>query len=442
MWRVTSLLAMGLFAGSCFLQGPPPPRPEHSLETLQAAPPMQVSTRDGGRAERAPVRGLRAVADEAVVSVAPPDAGGTYRYNALFEPPRGRILHGMGQWIDGNAEYIAMLADPKLNPASELVFMAVGDWPRPWDSRLAMARVKLAQDKLDGHFPHVNIGLFGIDSSTRREHGIDDEIARTDRYDQRIRELARVLRDLRGPVFVRIGGEFSGEWFDYHAYEYPMAYRKIVKLFREEHVDNVAFIWCYEPSGPDDFDVKDARGWRWFPGDDVIDWYGLDVFEIDEFVVQANTGRRGLTNKAARAERFLAMAREHGKPVIIAECSAARVAITSDAEDGRRDWEEWFMPFLAFLERHPEIEAFHYVNFDWRKSGKAQENGWLEARINLNSYLASKWIEEISRPKYLHAPDIALLNGYAKASEPLPASESNDAPKPAPAVRAPAADTR
>jgi hypothetical protein len=421
-------LGLGLGAGGCFLEGPPPPRPEHTLETLPAA---------AKHSPLAPGASTRVPAPKVVVAAAPagetpsgtvaappalPHAtGGTYLYGAKFEPPRGRILHGMGQWLDGNASYVRMLGDPAIMPASELHFAAVGDWPRPWDHRLEVFRQELAKDKAEGRFPHLDIGLFEIDSATRHEKGIDHIIATTDRYDSRIRDLALVLHDLGGPAFVRIGGEFSGEWSDYHAYEYPKAYRKIVQIFREEGADNCAFVWCYEPSCPDDFDVQDTRGPRWFPGDDVIDWFGLDIFETSEFA--PGSGARSSANsvaKAARAERFLAMAREHGKPVILAECSPARQELTPDLEDGRRDWNEWFGPFIQFMHDHPEIEAFHYINYNWSKGGSLAESGWKDARIELNSYISKKWIAELHKPEYLHAPDVALLNGYAEASIPKP----------------------
>src|SRR5262245_35634536 len=55
-----------------------------------------------------------------------------YQFGAKFEPPVGRVVHGMGQWVNGNPQYLAML--PSSNqPASELVFISLGDTPRPWD---------------------------------------------------------------------------------------------------------------------------------------------------------------------------------------------------------------------------------------------------------------------------------------------------------------------
>ena len=65
-------------------------------------------------------------------TTAPDDPSLSYEFGAKLEPPLGRVVHGMGQWVNGNPQYMAML--PASNqPASELMFMTLGDTPRPWD---------------------------------------------------------------------------------------------------------------------------------------------------------------------------------------------------------------------------------------------------------------------------------------------------------------------
>lgn len=339
--------------------------------------------------------------------------GPAYRYGAKFEPPDGRIIHGMGQWALGNEEYLQMLGDHALEPASKLYFFPLGDWPRPWDTLVDQLEYSLSLERQRGRVPHLELSLFGIRVEGEGKQSIDHEIARGDYYDARIRDLARRIRDVGGPIFVRIGGEFNGAWFGYHSSLYPIAYRRIVEMFRDEGAHNAAFVWCYEPSAPGDFDASDAHGMRWFPGPDVIDWFGLDVFDTADF--SGSHGRSGLETKLDRSERFLRMAEKYGKPVIIAETSATKQVITADDVDGRRDWDEWFVPFFKFLERHPNIKAFHYVNTDWRKSGNARALGWQDASINNNAYLSRRYIAEMQKPRYLHKSDVPLLNGYAEA---------------------------
>jgi hypothetical protein len=352
-------------------------------------------------------------ADDTSAAAAPaqPGAADTL-YGAKFEPPRGRILHGMGQFDEGNAGYLSLL-DPGIQPASKLDFLPIGDWPRPWDNRLQVFRASMKKLEDNGRIPHIDIALYGLDPNTRKQVSVDLEVANTTRYDQHILELAQVIASHKGPVFLRIGGEFSGDWMDYHPYDYPRAYRKVADIFRGAGADNVAFVWCYEPSAPDDFDVHDARGWKWFPGDDVIDWYGIDLFAPDQFSRRASG--RGSDEKLAHSEKFLKMARDHKKPVMIGECSPSQEDITDDAEDGRRDWQSWFQPFLKFLDDHPEVEAFYFINYDWRKSRSLDTNGWQDAEIQKNPYIGPMWVKEMQKPRYLHLDDVKLLNGYAAA---------------------------
>ena len=367
----------------------------------------------GARVAGGAARGLSPVAPSIDAADLPEVVidGRTYIYGAKFEPPKGRVMVGMGQFQQGNDAYLAAIPGPRLQPANRLYFLAVGDWPRPWESRLAnMARL-LRQEQAAGRIPDFSLGLFGIDPETQREAAIDHEIARgVPRYDERIAQTARMLRDLGGPVFVRPGSEFNGDWSGQHPYEYPKAFRRIVEIFRREGAENCAFSWGYEPSAPDDFDVVDEAGPRWFPGDDVIDWYGLDVFETSDFL--GSPGRNGVSSPAGRAERFLEMARVHGKPVLLDEVSASRVGITADRDDGRRAWKEWFEPFFDFLDRHPEIRGFNYINQDWSRIDNYARMGWKDARLTNNAFISQKWFEELSRPRYLHAPDVPLLNGY------------------------------
>lgn len=64
---------------------------------------------------------------------APKDSVPVYEYGVKFEPPAGRIVHGLGQWDACNATYRAMLP-ASARPASELVFIPIGDTPRGWNA--------------------------------------------------------------------------------------------------------------------------------------------------------------------------------------------------------------------------------------------------------------------------------------------------------------------
>jgi len=340
----------------------------------------------------------------------------TYTYEAKFEPPEGRILHGMGQFSGGNEDYIEMLVDG-LKPASSLKFISVGKGTRPWDSMKDSVRNYFGYEYSEGRIPSLEMHMFDVEKkysgSSEEYFAIDDEVAQTDKYDSKIRDIAQIAKKHGKPIFMRIGGEFSGSWNGYHPYEYPKAFRKAVDIFREEGADNVAFIWCYMPSAPGDFDEKNAQGeWKWFPGDDVIDWYSIDVFKASHFSGPLTVGN-GLTANG-KTDKFLKMAEEHGKPVILAETSAASVNMTDDYQDGVSDWNQYFVPFFEFVEKYPVIKGFHYINYNWPETPHYGEQGWMQASININSYISQKYKEELEKDKYLHTDEIGKLKDHWK----------------------------
>lgn len=361
---------------------------------------------------------------------AAPEGPPTWSFGVPLEPPDGRILHGEGQWPAGNRNYQRALGDPRLQPASTLFFVPLGDWPRPWDARVDAMHALLGRCLAEGRVPHLSLGLRGLDMERNVEVPIDREIAHGNRYDDRIRDVARELRALGTPIFLRIGYEFSGPWNGYSPWDYPLAYRRIVELFREEGCTDVAFVWAWEASSPGDFDERGPDGWKWYPGDDVVDWFGLDLFHPTDF--SPPSGRSARDERLANVERFLDMARRVRRPVTISECSAVRVGITPQELDGRRDWAAWFEPFFAFLGRYPEIKAFHYINTDWAASSSAQSNGWLDADISHNAWLARRYAEELADPVYLHRDELSLLRGW-KPAPPLPEPPGGPAGRAAPA---------
>ena len=156
----------------------------------------------------------------------------------LLAPPAGRVVHGMGQWEEYNRRLLEALPSTA-RPAAQLVFVDIGDTPRGWRPQGVAVRLRTLEQ--DGFVPVLDIGLRGnqptqveLDRRADKLFGIDHEVAEGTRFDARIEDLARVIRDFGKPVMVRIGGEFNGWWNGYHPYAYPKAFRKIVKRFQAE----------------------------------------------------------------------------------------------------------------------------------------------------------------------------------------------------------------
>jgi hypothetical protein len=221
-------------------------------------------------------------------------------------------------------------------------------------------------------------------------------------------------------MFLRIGGEFNGSgpgWNGggYHPYLYVTMFRKIVDMYQARNFrDSIAVNWCYEPDAANDFDSVDVNGSRWYPGDDYVDWFGLDVFNSEHFDQSLpNYDRRGITKKG-KSERFLEMARFKGKPVFLSETSAKGVNITAEEQDGINDWKNWFQKFFEFIDAHKEIKGYAYINANWPQQAYP---GWGDSRIQNNAYIVSKYIQEMKNPKYIHLKNQNVLQDTIPLTE-------------------------
>ena len=345
-----------------------------------------------------------------------PGPGLHYQFGAKFEPPEGRVVHGMGQWAAYNPKYQALLP-PDRQPAAELVFIQIGDTQRPWQpAKIAQSLAVMGQA---GRIPLLDIGLRGNQPSQAelaalddKLYAIDDEVASSTVWDARILDLVQVLRDFTGPVMVRIGGEFSGWWNGYHPWEFPKAFRKIVQMFRTAGVDTAAFIWCYEPAAPEDFDVRDSAGnWKWYPGPDVVDWFSIDLFAKHD--LSGPTGGHGTLSAFGKTLKFLDMAVAAQKPVVIAESSPSHYDL-SGAAAAQMAWTEWFAPYFELIATRPEIKWFHYINYDWQQAAYYVASGWKNNDLSAAPAIASLYSAELAKAKYLHAGETAKLKDFSK----------------------------
>jgi len=338
---------------------------------------------------------------------------------ALLEPEDGRVYHGaqlmtFESTADPLAGYLAALGDSMIEPAVRGFFFSVPGVRGPANTLAGLGTFLAGADSI-GFIPELS--LFFVDSVAT-----DSVIAATTTHDWILDSIITLCRSYGRRMFLRIGGEFNGAgpgWNGggYHPYDYVSMFRKITGMFAAQWSrDSIATIWCYEPDAPNDFDSVDGRGPRWYPGDSYVDWFGLDVFDAAHFdQALPDSDRSGITRKG-KSERFLAMARDKGKPVYMSEVSAIRVNISADSADATADWGNWFAKYWQFLDAHPEIKGYSYINANWPVSAYPE---WGDARIQ-NSPLISQWYgQEMRRAKYIHLRSAAMA--VAPGAEGAPA---------------------
>jgi len=293
-------------------------------------------------------------------------------FGARFEP-KGRILTGAGQVDPADVIAYSRALDGKAPP---MIFMDYVDVHTPNVDQF-FAELKTKLDSL-GWSAVPQIGLGMVDD---KNAPYDKRVAAGD-YDENIRRIAAALKRVDRPVFLRIGYEFHGKWNGYTPEPYVASFRRIVDALRAAGADNVATVWCAE-SG-----ALEADYMKYYPGDDYVDWWAIDLFERSSF---------GQPN----VEAFMRDSVSHRKPVMIGESTPRHVGVL----DGNRSWNGWFAPYFAFIGEHANVKAFCYINWEWLVWAKRYSGDWADwgdARLQKNRAVRRHFRDELAKPIYLN----------------------------------------
>ena len=241
-------------------------------------------------------------------------------------------------------------------------------------------------------------------------------------HDDEIRQLTDFAAMVDGRVYLRIGYEVDGAWN--HGYSnvdrYIAAYRRIVDVLREEGPDNIEFVLQASAAGVDEIiDGGHEDVSRWYPGDEYVDWLALSWFmNPDERSIVPQPDFTPLS-PGELSDEVLQLAREKGKPVMIAEASPQAMDLNErftanhsalwDGEPAsdRRSmtdeeiWDYWFAPLFSYLDDNRDvIHALAYINVDWDSQpmwGPPYANGfWGDTRLETSPELAGRFNEAVT----------------------------------------------
>ncbi|MCL5746579.1 MAG: malectin domain-containing carbohydrate-binding protein, partial [Acidobacteria bacterium] len=255
---------------------------------------------------------------------------------------------------------------------------ATSDWitNHPW-----YGNIKAAVEAYAPNTVVLQVGLAMLapngDPSTHYEQGVADGL-----YDTQINLFLDGLASLNRPAYVRIGYEFNGGWNGYYAGSYKAAFQHITNMIRARHLP-VATVWCMSTDGSGNY-------MDYYPGDSYVDWWGADIYDAGAF-------------SGWLATQFTGDADAHHKPLMLAEESPRGIGVLG----GQASWNGWFVPFFNFINTHPGVKMFCYVNWNWANSGWPT---WGDAQLQDNAVVAQLFNQEMARPEYLHA-QIGFLNG-------------------------------
>ena len=308
---------------------------------------------------------------------------GQVYYGNAFEPreyygarlePRDKVLHGAGQDPGAFAEYVREVG-PEYIPAYMMTYFPVPRSPRHvrevWGPKMVGILEKYPDDM------GLQVGM-SFDGKSEEEGA---EYARriiAGELEEGILAFAEVVDAMDRPIFVRVGYEFNGGWNHYQTQTYKPAFRHVAELLRGRS-ERIAVVWCAHP------EHELAQLMEWYPGDDVVDWWAIDLFEPKYLV------RRVVRD-------FLEEADRNGKPVMIGEATPAQVG----TELGAASWQAWYLPFFELVRSQPGIKAISYIHRDWRKPTGLDLEVWGDSRIQTDETVHRKYVKNIAMPLYQH----------------------------------------
>lgn len=306
--------------------------------------------------------------------------------------PRGGLMHGAGQSTDAFSAYWKTMPAGR-RPLVYMHYISLRNLSSTWADEL--------KTTLLGYPGAFVIPQLGLEMTSSQTGHYEQQVASGD-YDQQIDNLIEGLRRLALPVYLRIGYEFNGlSWNGYQPASYKQAFIRITGKLRAANLE-VATVWDAAISG-----VKNY--FDYYPGDDYVDWFGMNIFRAAEFNDPSLPG-------------FFNEARMRRKPVMIGETTPRNVG----AQGGAASWSGWFAHFFDFLRNNAVVKQFNYINWDWaywsRQTGQDWWD-WGDARLETEAaaYVRERYIAQLADRVMLHATsetDFRRRLGYNDSTAP------------------------
>ncbi|MGP4026698.1 glycoside hydrolase family 26 protein [Actinomadura sp. 3N407] len=164
-------------------------------------------------------------------------------------------------------------------------------------------------------------------------------------YDELIQRRARAVKDLGKPIFLRWSRNMdaSAAGKQVHSPEdFIAAWKHLRKIFEQEQVHNVAWVWCPTARG---FGGAGPAG-AFYPGDDHVDWICADA---------QSGGGSDYRDLSEAVKAFMQWARDRPKPIMIAE-----FGVPQSYGERRAEW----LREAAKTLQDPQVKAVVYFNSD------------------------------------------------------------------------------
>lgn len=215
-----------------------------------------------------------------------------YAAPSKLEPPNNLLYHGVGlnvedpKFYDYYDNYVALVGHkPKV-----ITFFAPvwsnGQY-RDWTFYIKM------MEKVDkiGAIPFIKASTADWNTKTGLWWSAEDIIA--GKYDSYFSQAADAAKAFKKPLFMSWNHEMNGDWWpwsqafaakhpeksDWTAGRYIKVWQRIIRIFRDRGVTNVAFAWAPDVNGRKIDNYPSKEGWKaYWPGDDFVDWVAPSLY--------------------------------------------------------------------------------------------------------------------------------------------------------------------
>ena len=292
-----------------------------------------------------------------------------------FTPPTGKTILILGQDTDSTDEYVESMG---IVPAGVTNYTSISKLEGLHETA-DYGSGPHNLDYLAQTYPHSVIAV-GLSMEDYFPQVVDGSA------DSRIDRLLDALAAYDRPVFVRFGYESDGSWNHYDPDMFVKAWRHFHERIQAKAVTNIALVWQSATWCDDTYKGYPIEAW--YPGDETVDWIGLSYF-----IQAADCDGRPF-------DELLAFAREHSKPVMIAEATPQRYKtgemnfsiggsiFTPKTAD--EIWDEWYVPLFKYIQQNSDvIRALAYINADWDHQpmwSKSYRSGyWGDRRVQVTT---------------------------------------------------------
>jgi len=189
-------------------------------------------------------------------------------------------------------------------------------------------------------------------------------------YDRHFRRVAEELvAHGHEDAVIRVGWEFDASWYAWDARRDPDSYRAFFRRIVEEmrSVEGSRFWFDWNSSGGDGTDPSSL-----YPGDDVVDIIGLDIYDSSSRPVTADPEARWLDHRQRPGglDWLVSFAAERGKPISLPEWGLS----TRHVDGAEPDNPDFVRRMHEFIEEH-DVLYYSYFEHDNDEGSFALSSG-------------------------------------------------------------------